>query len=37
MPDYSTRPLDVATWPDFARLVEATGAGFVLSFVLPEL
>ncbi len=23
MPDYSTRPLDVATWPDFARLVEA--------------
>jgi GNAT superfamily N-acetyltransferase len=23
MPDYSTRPLDAATWPDFARLVEA--------------
>ena len=23
MPDYSTRPLDAETWPDFARLVEA--------------
>ena len=23
MPDYSTRPLDAGTWPDFARLVEA--------------
>jgi hypothetical protein len=23
MPDYSTRPLDSGTWPDFARLVEA--------------
>ena len=23
MPYYSTRPLDAATWPDFARLVEA--------------
>ena len=23
MPDYSTRPLDSGTWPDFAGLVEA--------------
>lgn len=23
IPDYSTRPLDAGTWPDFARLVEA--------------
>jgi hypothetical protein len=23
MPDYSTRPLDAGTWPDFAELVEA--------------
>jgi hypothetical protein len=23
MPDDSTRPLDPATWPDFAELVEA--------------
>jgi|SRR5215216_2785925 len=23
MPNYSTRPLDAGTWPDFARLVEA--------------
>ncbi len=23
MPEYSTRPLDADTWPDFARLVEA--------------
>jgi len=23
MPNYTTRPLDTDTWPDFARLVEA--------------
>ena len=28
MPDYTTRPLDADTWPDFARLVEAHGGVF---------
>ena len=37
MADYSTRPLDAGTWPDFARLVEAHNGVWALRSSMSSL
>jgi hypothetical protein len=37
MPDYTTRPLDTATWPDFAELVEAHNGVWAAAGAWPSI